>query len=481
MSGPKVSVYRVDRYVLGQMRCEQQSLACATQIKNLLQSIRSSSSGLQQQIANVQLLMKRTSEGASQVEYLQELEEKLHKEVFAVQRELNAQMPHASLHYDPSAAAYAKKQTELKQMQALKAKIEKVKGELDAAFAQNQRTTSKIRASILKDLCDSDAGAPNEPDFSFLQCDEGHNIQKIQESIIDDLSGVYSFNFEDPDEPTEKNLEAQKATLHKELTALLSDASLSNELVAEVKRDIVALQNITQLPYLTTFISVSIKGLMRKVASFRKAQEEKKTQFEEALSRYKALCELAEEETKAYHFSDEAVSAVNVEVARLESVLVKQQEQIYTSRCVDEVMRDMGYDLIGSREVRKKSGKHFRNELFTFNEGTAVNVTFSSDGQISMELGGLAREDRVPTPEETEVLTSDMEVFCGEFSEFERRLKEKGVIVGDRIALSPPSAEYAAIINLDDYSVAEGAQMAEMNVVEKRHKVIGKKAMRRDN
>ena len=159
---------------------------------------------------------------------------------------------------------------------------------------------------------------------------------------------------------------------------------------------------------------------------------------------------------------------------------MRQQEQAYISDCVDEVMADMGYDLIGSREVRKKSGKRFRNELFTFNEGTAVNVTFSPDGQISMELGGLSREDRIPTSEETEILTHDMESFCGEFAEFERRMLAKGVVVGQRIALSPPTAEYAAIINVEDYDISESTQISVMNASEKRRKQSEKKAMRRN-
>ena len=140
----------------------------------------------------------------------------------------------------------------------------------------------------------------------------------------------------------------------------------------------------------------------------------------------------------------------------------------------------MGYDdLIGSRKVRKKSGKCFRNELFTFNEGTAVNVTFSPDGQISMELGGLSREDRIPTADETEILTRDMESFCGEFVEFERRMLAKGIVVGSRIALSPPSAEYAAIINVNDYDVAESTQISVMNATDTLDKplvVVGREA-----
>ena len=98
-----------------------------------------------------------------------------------------------------------------------------------------------------------------------------------------------------------------------------------------------------------------------------------------------------------------------------------------------------------------------------------------------MELGGIAREDRVPTADETSVLTQDMQTFCGEFAEFEKRMKAKGVIVGNRIALMPPEAEYAAIINVSDYNVEPGKQITEMNVASTKKKAAtAQKVLRRD-
>ena len=114
--------------------------------------------------------------------------------------------------------------------------------------------------------------------------------------------------------------------------------------------------------------------------------------------------------------------------------------------------------------------------------GTAVNVTYSSDGQIAMELGGISREDRLPTVEETQVLTEDMETFCGEFAEFEKRLRAKGVILGNRIAMSPPSADYAAIINVNDYEIDSSKQFSEISVAHKKKaKATEKKALRRND
>ena len=117
-------------------------------------------------------------------------------------------------------------------------------------------------------------------------------------------------------------------------------------------------------------------------------------------------------------------------------------------------MEEMGYSVIGSREVTKKNGKHFRNELYTYGEGTAVNVTYSSDGKIAMELGGVDTTDRLPDAQETSVLCESMECFCDDFKEIEKRLLAKGVVLASRISMLPPSAEYAQIINTIDYKMS---------------------------
>lgn len=477
MSGPKISVYsltgRARTIVVGQIRCEQQSIACFVRIQETIRSLQSFSGNFDQQIRNIQLLLKRTSEGAEQIERLQTLQEELKIEAAEIEKELESHAPQVSAKYRITEEAYAEKQTELKRFQALQKRAETLKAKLDAAFNQNQKNTSRIQASIIQELVDPDTGKPTEPDLSFLQRDNDRNIQKIQESIVDDLSGVYSFDFDD--EVPDTSFQDKKDAVKKELSELLTDRTLPNDIISEIKQAIQALQKIESMQYLTTFDSVTVMGIFRKIDKFKHEEELKADEYAELIARYEALCSMAGEVP-----GKPSCEALNVEIERLELLLVRQQEQAYISDCVDEVMANMGYDLIGSREVRKKSGKQFRNELFKFNEGTAVNVTFSPDGQISIELGGLAKEDRIPSVEETEVLTRDMESFCGEFAEFERRMLAKGINVGSRIALSPPTAEYAAIINVNDYDIAESTQIAVMNATEKRRKQVEKKVMRRD-
>ena len=114
----------------------------------------------------------------------------------------------------------------------------------------------------------------------------------------------------------------------------------------------------------------------------------------------------------------------------------------------------MGYDVIGRREVTKKSGRHFKNELFSYADGTAVNVTLADDGSIAMELCGLDEVYRTPELSENEKLCEHMEAFCKDFGEIERRLAEKGVVLRRRIQRLPPSAEYVQILNVRDYTLS---------------------------
>lgn len=481
MSGPKISVYsltgRARTVVMGQIRCEQQSVACASQTTEILRGLIAYSMDFRQDMANIQLLMKRVNVGADQLEKLQQLQKKIKEEATELQKELMAHMPSISAKYTISEEAYAEKQADLKRLQTIKQRAEKLQKQLEEIISQREENNSAIQASILSDLglgTEDDQASSNVA--SFL--DRKGTIRQVQESILEDLSGVYSFEI-DEDEPDTTFSDRKKAAYQK-LHDIQRATDLPTHILQEASQAIRKLQTITEIQYLSTFESVTIAGLTRKVAQYRIALAQQEAEFYELLARYRALCAMANEDPQEYTYSEDSSAALSTEVERIEKALVKQHEQAYICECVNQVMSDMGYDLIGERSVTKRNGKRFRNELFSFNDGTAVNVTYSPNGQISMELGGIAREDRLPSTEEVSVLTQDMETFCGEFAEFERRLRDKGVIVGDRIALSPPTADYAAIINVSDYEVGAGTQISEISVADKKKRTSEKKVMRRN-
>lgn len=81
-------------------------------------------------------------------------------------------------------------------------------------------------------------------------------------------------------------------------------------------------------------------------------------------------------------------------------------------------------------------------------------IPIFDNGQIVMELCGLDEVDRTPEFAESEQLCRDMENFCEDFSEIERRLAEKGVVLRSRIQKLPPNVEYAQILNVNDYELS---------------------------
>ena len=218
MSGPKISVYsltgRARTVVMGQIRCEQQSVACASQITEILRELLAYSLDFSQDMANIQLLMKRVNVGADQLEKLQQLQKKIKEEASKLQQELMAHMPSISAKYTISEEAYAEKQAELKRLQTIKERAEKLQQQLEEIKSQREGNNSAIQASILNDM---GLGAEECVDTtstgaSFL--DRKGTAQKVQESILDDLSGVYSFEL-DEDQPDTTFYDRKKATQQK--------------------------------------------------------------------------------------------------------------------------------------------------------------------------------------------------------------------------------------------------------------------------
>ena len=154
-----------------------------------------------------------------------------------------------------------------------------------------------------------------------------------------------------------------------------------------------------------------------------------------------------------FEVSENGIANLKAEISKLEAEALENSEQEYIAETIDEVMEEMGYDLIGSREVTKKSGKRFRDELYTFSEGTAVNIRYDNQGKIAMELGGIDSTDRLPSSSEASRLEDEMVAFCDKFTEFEKRLAAKGIVCKNRVSHLPPKAEYAQIINTSDYDM----------------------------
>lgn len=504
MSGPKISIYSLDErsrnIVLGQMQCDREGRVCVEQIKALLSLCSDMGSELDKSLGMLEFLQKKSGGQEDIIEEVKSLQKSWGKEFKSIQREFEHNIPNFSHKYVVSEKVLEKKKRELKKIVEIRDKAQTLKDKLEKVSKAGKGVQRGVQRKIVEYLTDGEDGKADGRegnrrgglhmglggggDRSHVR--KGKDLSAWKADIASDLGGIFSFDDigEGPggtgfDGTVGMSFDNRKKAVRDELTGLLKPElpqELRNAVLLAVRR----LDNISQISHLTNFESITVKKIFGDVEAWQMECTRKETEFAEAVIRYQVLCDMADRaDERDRRFADK--DEVEAAVSELEAIIVRQKEQSYIADCVDEVMADMGYDLIGRREVRKKSGRQFKNELYQFGEGTAVNITYSSEGQISMELGGLAREDRIPDEEETAALTQEMEKFCGEFSEFEKRMKAKGVIVGNRIALMPPTAEHAAIINVNDYEVEAGKQISEMNAGAKRKKTTAGRKMHRED
>lgn len=282
----------------------------------------------------------------------------------------------------------------------------------------------------------------------------------LSKNIEDSITDGMSIRVDDEIVKPHSHLESQKAkikdVLH-EIQSLNIGFDLQKEGIAILKRA----QEITDDSFIDNYYAMTVLPYIKRCKAYEEQIKEYGEEFDELVSKHRYYSEYLGMPVIAFTFSMDTLNSLRHEVAELESQSAKIEEQQYISESLDQVMRDMGYNVVGSREVVKKSGRKFRNELYHFSEGSVVNVTYAVNGQISMELGGVDTCDREPSEEESSVLCDEMVEFCDEFPEIERRLKEKGVVLMNRISMLPPAKEYAQIINVSDFNMTDKVDVLE--------------------
>ena len=225
-------------------------------------------------------------------------------------------------------------------------------------------------------------------------------------------------------------------------------------------------EKITSVDYLENFYSITVLSFVKECRKYHELLSKYGEQYLTLKIRYDDLCRELGKEPEDIELTEQAVSILLEKITELEAEEMERREQEYIQKCIDEAMEEMNYSVVGGRTVIKKNGRQFKNILYKFAEGTAVNVTISKDGQISMELGAVDSVDRVPSVSEQESLVKHMVDFCEDYSEIEKRLKAKGVEV-QHISHLPPQAQYAQVINIADYDMYEDIGMYDERIHKK--------------
>jgi len=331
--------------------------------------------------------------------------------------------------------------------------------ELEAAWTSTAQVASKINTDDVDSLEStakmvSESLVKAEKTAAELSAIAKQNELKLQNNLNDAIDQGFSTSFAEIRNTDMVSLDENRDAIRAQLLKMKSATILPFELKADLESALNGLDIIQDERFLKNYSSLTASPLLKRCRQYLYEYENCHEEFESLYAEYLALCNLQYYVPQEYSCSIDSIEILKSEIRRIEASTEENDEQAYISECLDEVMEEMGYSVLGSRKVSKKNGKHFRNELYTYGEGTAVNVTYSSDGRIAMELGGIDSTDRLPDEQETSVLCDSMEQFCTDFKEIEKRLLAKGVILADRISMLPPGAEYAQIINTSDYEMS---------------------------
>lgn len=213
-------------------------------------------------------------------------------------------------------------------------------------------------------------------------------------------------------------------------------------------------KEIESIDYLQNYYAITVIPFVKECRAFDELLMKHGQEYENLTNRYKVLADEVGVPVEDIPFEEKAINLLLEKIAYLEKQLLEKRVEEYICDSIDKAMVEIGYKTVGSREVTVKNGRHFRSELYKVDEGTVVNVTYSDDGQVTMELGAADVEDRVPTDQEMRSLVEDMTRFCGNYTEVERKLREKG-IEPKRISVLPPHAEYAQIIDVSEFELTE--------------------------
>lgn len=421
MSGPKISWYEMSetqkRNFDVQSKCDREIVACASSIRKILSDIS----------INTEQFSKTDGLGSESViaeatklkgEFEQAKSEK--KSIQTAFTEFDSYtIPPKVLLAD---SEVTRKQEILRRVQALKKRAIALSDNTDTLQGRYDALTDKLKADIEKSL----------------------------ESSLD-LDWNLGFD-DEPEQDSKADLAEVKESIIKELNRLLK-LKLSPKLSEKVKKTIDATEDIDSSEYIKNFRAISVTPLSKECARYDNLKREKGEYYDSLIADYEVLCNQLHIGRKSFEFSEDGITALEAEIAVLEYEYAKSKEEEYIADAIDEVMEEMGYSLVGRRTVAKKNGKRFRDELYSFGEGTCVNIRFDDNGQIAMELGGVDTEDRAPTDDEAAKLENDMISFCDKHSEFEKRLSQKGIILKNRVKHFPAKAEFAQIINTSDYEM----------------------------
>jgi hypothetical protein len=164
---------------------------------------------------------------------------------------------------------------------------------------------------------------------------------------------------------------------------------------------------------------------------------------------YHTVCQLLGETPKPYSFTLNEASQTLIdltqEIKRCQSRLTKKEEAEYIAASINEVMAELGYEIVATDFLRTPK-RDIIHHIYEFEQGNVVNVFSSDNGSLMFEVTGVKATNDLTELEKLKI-KEGMESFCSKYDEIKKRLLSKGIEITAE-NLKSARIEYARAIDL---------------------------------
>lgn len=215
-------------------------------------------------------------------------------------------------------------------------------------------------------------------------------------------------------------------------------------------------------------IKIKLQEINRLIEQINLLQTEISTNREYILDKYEEYMVYIEECSENNVKTFKSIKELETEIEKLKNKYNKLAEEEYIEKSVNEVMQELGYDIILSETLEniEIDSEDKMGNVYSFEDETGIQVFTSDSGTIMLEVVNISDNTVEITESDRELAVNKMKSFCDKYPLIIEMLKDKGINV-ENIECKPIDEKFTKKI------VIPNADKKEKNINnwEKRRKV----------
>lgn len=176
-----------------------------------------------------------------------------------------------------------------------------------------------------------------------------------------------------------------------------------------------------------------------------------RVELEDLQNEYEALCGLLGEEPEKMEKSSLSPEAekelLEKRIGQKREALSKEREASYISESINEVMAELGYDIVAS-DYMSTPKRNIIHNLYDFGDRNILNVYASDNGSVMFEVTGIKEKEELTSMDKLRI-KEGMDRFCPQYQKIKEALALKGITICSENLL-PADVRYARTVDVEE-------------------------------